>query len=192
MPTPKPGLYQKAAIETKINERNVTGVQVAAHSHITWGSSTEPNTIPSEKSTGIINAASAQILDTAGDRVEFFSRVFCSPAASTLINAVKKKWISFPGITANILKRHIKRLRTHESAAGHLDQVHQNHKPQQSAPASTDTEGKKTPLNIVTYIHEEGNHMDATGRFTVAVSTEGHQYIWSCFRRVETISSSYP
>jgi hypothetical protein len=73
------------------------------------------------------NAACKQTLDTAGDRVEYFSRVFCSPAESTLINAVKKGWIQYPHITANVLKRHRHRLRTHESAAGHLDQVHQNH-----------------------------------------------------------------
>ena len=126
-----------------------------------------------------INAASTQILDTAGDRVEFFSRVFCSAAESTLIQAVKKRWIVFPGITANILKRHRRRLRTHESAAGHLDQAHQNHQ-RHNGPTlthETTTEpGEKQPTHLVTKIHTEGNHMDATGRLPF-VSHQGHQYI---------------
>ena len=123
------------------------------------------------------NKASAQPLDTAGDRVEFFSRTFCSPVESTLINAVQKRWIKYPGITANILKRHRKRLRTHESAAGHLDQAHQNHHRRQLVPTTTpkkDTDLQ--PINVITYVHEEGNHMDGTGRY-VAVSHRGHQYI---------------
>lgn len=131
-----------------------------------------------KKTTHRINKASTQILDTAGDRVEFFSRVFCSPAESTIINAVTKRWIQFPGITANILKRHRKRLRTHESAAGHLDQIHQNHHrretPTYSAPTNVPDQDK-TPINILTYVHTEGNHMDGTGRFT-AVSHQGNQY----------------
>ena len=72
------------------------------------------------------NAVSQQKLDSAGDRVEFFSRTFCSPAESALINAVAKKWIKIPVITVNVLKRYRHRLRTHQSAAGHLDQLHQN------------------------------------------------------------------
>ena len=125
-----------------------------------------------------INKASMQTLDTAGDRVEFFSRVFCSPAESTLINAVTKRWIQFPGITANVLKRHRKRLRTHESAAGHLDQVHQNHhRRDTSTPDSPEKDpAAKTPINVITYVHSEGNHMDGTGRFPV-VSHRGNQYM---------------
>jgi hypothetical protein len=38
---------------------------------------------------GQANGASAQKLDNAGDRVEFFSRTFSSAAESTLMNAVK-------------------------------------------------------------------------------------------------------
>ena len=132
-----------------------------------------------QQATHVINAASTQILDTAGDRVEFFSRVFCSAAESTLIKAVKKKWVVFPGITANILKRHRRRLRTHESAAGHLDQVHQNHQrhngPSLPDPTTTDS-GEKQATHIVTKIYTEGNHMDATGRLPF-VSHQGHQYI---------------
>lgn len=74
----------------------------------------------------ICNATCAPTIDTAGDRVELFSRTFCSPAESTIINAVKKKWIRYPGINIHTLKRQRRRLRTHESAAGHLDQVYQN------------------------------------------------------------------
>jgi hypothetical protein len=121
------------------------------------------------------NAACKQTLDTAGDRVEYFSRVFCSPAESTLINAVKKGWIQYPHITANVLKRHRHRLRTHESAAGHLDQVHQNqHRRQLVAPTPDPSELQ--PTNVLTQIYSEGNHMDATGRFP-AISTKGNQYI---------------
>ena len=123
------------------------------------------------------NAISAQKLDCAGDKVEFFSRVFCSAAESTLINAVKKGWIRYPGITCKTLKRHRHRLRTHASAAGHLDQIHQNHKPAHRAdavPASEDKDLAK--INIVTYVYEEKNHLDATGRFP-AISHRGHQYV---------------
>ena len=124
-----------------------------------------------------INKASLQALDTAGDRVEFFSRVFCSPVETTLINAVTKGWIQFPGITANILKRHRKRLRTHESAAGHLDQVHQNHhrRDVHTSESMSKDPHEKTPINILTHVHTEGNHMDSTGRFPV-VSHRGNQY----------------
>jgi len=120
------------------------------------------------------NGASAQKLDNSGDRVEFFSRTFSSAAESTLINAVKKKWIQYPGITLAILQRNRHRLRTHESAAGHLDQVHQNHKtgaPRDSNPDSTDDKS----ISILTHIYEERNHMDATGRFPV-MSHAGHEY----------------
>ena len=120
------------------------------------------------------NGASAQKLDNAGDRVEFFSRTFSSAAESTLINAVKKNWIQFPGISLATLKRNRHRLRTHESAAGHLDQVHQNHKsgpPRSSSPDSNDDKS----LSILTHVYEERNHMDATGRFPV-MSHAGHEY----------------
>jgi len=127
---------------------------------------------------GQANGASAQKLDNAGDRVEFFSRTFSSAAESTLMNAVKKKWIKFPGITSNVLKRHRQRLRTHESAAGHLDQVHQNHKPH--APRSTTSitieHAEEKPITVLTTITDEGNHMDATGRFP-AISHHGHEYM---------------
>ena len=123
------------------------------------------------------NAASTQKLDTAGDRVEFFSRVFCSAAESTLINAVTKSWIKFPGITAQTLKRHRHRMRTHESAAGHLDQVHQNHKPHvHQQPKIEASDDMLKPINVITHVYSEYNHMDATGRFP-AVSHRGHQYL---------------
>ena len=123
---------------------------------------------------GLMNAASVQQCDTAGDRVEFFSRTFASAAESTLMNAVKKKWIKFPGITSRVLTRHRHRLRTHESAAGHLDQVHQNHRPA-IRNTSSDIINPK-PVTVVTQVYEERNHMDATGRFPV-VSHQGHQYM---------------
>ena len=125
----------------------------------------------------LANGASVQKLDTSGDRVEFFSRTFSSAAESTLMNAVKKQWIRFPGITLATLKRNRHRLRTHESAAGHLDQVHQNHKmtaPRTSTP-TVSTYSPDQSLSILTHIHEERNHMDATGRFPV-MSHAGHEY----------------
>ena len=145
---------------------------------------TSPDSEKTQKSKQKINSVSAQNLDTAGDRVEFFSRVFCSAAESTLLNAVKKGWIKFPGITLNILKRHRHRLRTHEAAAGHLDQTHQNHaQPRRqisdatSSSSTTTQEGPEArDINILTYVHQERNHMDATGRFP-ATSHRGHQYI---------------
>ena len=132
---------------------------------------------PSAEHSQQANGASAQKLDTAGDRVEFFSRTFSSASESTIMNAVKKQWIRYPGITLDTLKRNRHRMRTHESAAGHLDQVHQNHKttaPHVSPPAETDSSPDK-PLPILTHVHEERNHMDATGRFPV-MSHEGHEY----------------
>jgi hypothetical protein len=74
------------------------------------------------------NAISQQKLDIAGDRVEFLSRTFGSPAESTLVTALEKGYFHFPGITLRTVKRHRNRLRTPESAAGHLDQARQNPK----------------------------------------------------------------
>jgi hypothetical protein len=134
-------------------------------------------TRPEEKTEGKANNVSEQKSDTVGDRVEFFGRIFCSAAETTLMEAVKKRWIKFPGITSKVLKRHRHRLRTHESAAGHLDQVHQNHQPSRSHLVEPTTEETATtPINIITHIHQERNHMDATGRFP-AMSHEGHQYV---------------
>jgi hypothetical protein len=128
------------------------------------------------KKSGNSNAACQQTLDSAGDRVEFFGRVFCSATESTLMQAVKKRWIEYPGITPAILKRHQKRLRTHENAAGHLDQVHQNHKTQASPHITVTSTEDKEPQYIITTIYKEVNHLDATGRLP-HVSHEGHQYI---------------
>jgi len=122
-----------------------------------------------------INNLSAQQHDTVGDRVEFFSRTFASAAETTLFEAVNKGWIKFPGITTKILRRHKHRLRTHASAAGHLDQVHQNHQTPRPHQQVTDSESP-APFNVITYIHEERNHMDGTGRFPV-MSHKGHQYM---------------
>jgi hypothetical protein len=122
-----------------------------------------------------VNNLSAQQLDTVGDRVEFFSRTFASAAETTLYEAVKKRWIKFPGITAKILRRHKHRLRTHASAAGHLDQVHQNHQTPRPHQPPADSESS-TPFNVITYIHKEKNHMDGTGRFPI-MSHKGHQYM---------------
>ena len=124
-----------------------------------------------------INAISEQKLDTAGDRVEHFSRVFCSAAESTLIKAVSQNWIRYPGITGNVLKRHRHRLRTHESAAGHLDQVQQNQKKGlHRATTLAVSNDEPQPINVLTYTHEERNHMDATGGFPVT-SHRGDKYI---------------
>ena len=125
-----------------------------------------------------MNATSIQKLDTAGDRVEFFSRVFSSPAESTILRAVKKGWIRFPGIADRILRRHKHRLRTPESAAGHLDQVQQNQKRQErqdNPPKLAAKEHTLQHIDIVTYIHREENHMDATARFTTP-SHDGYEY----------------
>ena len=143
-------------------------------------SATEENTAcaaaeVSKNAPRVSNNVSAQQHDTVGDRVEFFSRTFASAAETTLFNAVKKRWIKFPGITTKILRRHRHRMRTHEVAAGHLDQVHQNHQPNRTPEQVTS--GEDSPLfNVITHVHEERNHMDATGRFP-AVSHRGHQYL---------------
>lgn len=121
------------------------------------------------------NNVSAQQLDTVGDRVEFFSRTFASAAETTLFQAVKKRWIKFPGITAKILRRHKHRLRTHSSAAGHLDQVHQNHQPSRPHPKPAE-DATQQEFNVITHVHHETNHMDATGRFP-ATSHRGHQVL---------------
>jgi hypothetical protein len=95
------------------------------------------------------------------------------------MQAVMKGWIKYPGITSKILKRHRHRLRTHESAAGHLDQVDQNHQPSRPTHLSTDRtndDPATQPIDIITHVHQEGNHMDATGRF-LAMSHRGHQYM---------------
>ena len=131
-----------------------------------------------QKPASYMNATSIQKLDTAGDRVEFFSRVFSSPAESTILRAVKKRWIRFPGITDRILRRHKHRLRTPESAAGHLDQVQQNQQRQerQHNPSKLAAEEHTLQhIDIVTYVHREENHMDATARFTTP-SHDGHEY----------------
>ena len=101
---------------------------------------------------------------------------FCSATESTLINAVAKKWISFPGITLNVLKRHRHRLRTPVSAAGHLDQVQQNQRRRHSKNTTKDT-----PVDVITHIiQREYNHMDATGKYP-ATSHRGHRYILIMF-----------
>ena len=151
---------------------------VVKHKSNTKKQSTSPQHIsPAQKTSGKINKLSEQKHDSVGDRVEFFSRTFCSPAESSLMEAVKKQWIRFPGISYKVLKRHRHRLRTHESAAGHLDQVHQNHQPSRPhlSPPPKD-ESELPTLPILTHIHVEGNHMDATGRYP-AMSHRGHQYV---------------
>ena len=118
------------------------------------------------------NALSHQKFDNAGDRVEFFSRIFCSATESTLINAVKKGWIKYPGITVRTLQRHKHRLRTPTSAAGHLDQTQQNRRPRQyGTPIDPNAQQQ-----VITTIATGYNHMDATGRLPT-VSHRGHQYL---------------
>lgn len=137
------------------------------------------NSTPPVSDQGQANGASVQKLDNSGDRVEFFSRVFSSMAEPTIMQAIKRNWIKFPGITLRILKQQRHRLRTHESAAGHLDQVHQNHQPsaQPVKEFTPSPEHDLKPTTILTYSYrQEGNHMDATGRYPI-ISHQGHQYM---------------
>ena len=125
-----------------------------------------------------INAVSQQPLDTVGDRVEFLSRTFGSPAESTLLEALDKGYFTFPGVTARTARRYRHRLRTPESAAGHLDQVRQNNKARAlpTPPADTDSD----PTVVITHVYHEHNHMDATGSFPIT-SHRGHNYIMVMF-----------
>ena len=118
------------------------------------------------------NAVSAQKLDSAGDRVEFWSRTFGSPAESTFITAMERGFIKPPGLTVLTVKRHKHRLRTRQAAAGHLDQVRQNIK----AHSCKDHTASPQDTSIFTCVYSEQNHMDSCGRFP-AISYRGHQYI---------------
>jgi hypothetical protein len=125
-----------------------------------------------------VNAISQQKLDTAGDRVEFLSRTFGSPAESTLITALEKGYFQFPGVTLRTVKHNRHRLRTPESAAGHLDQARQNSKSHTKQPLHQDNSDVPYSDNvpIMTYIYEEKNHMDATGAFPIT-SFKGNNYL---------------
>ena len=63
-------------------------------------------------------AAPAVRLTTADDNIDFWHKTFDSPAITTFIHAVENGWISIPGVTPAILRRHPPH--AIETSLGHL------------------------------------------------------------------------
>ena len=136
---------------------------------------------PSTAYVAVHNTSSAEI-------VKFVSAVFFNTPDSTLLKAVDKGWLKFPGVTANMVRQNPPN--SIETALGHLDLNAKNQRSTKSnkrrkqrstskSPSQSQTEEdfSSDPLdeNICSKIFDT-QHSDATGKFP-AKSRRGNRYI---------------
>ena len=125
---------------------------------------------------------------TQANIVAFYHGAMGSPAASTFLSAIKKKFLDFPGLTLEIATKYMPH--STATAKGHMDQSRQGHR-STAEPTGDETDHdlfpipeprKQTRLQIQTKVIpvEDIRHTDPTGAFPVK-GINGAHYILVMF-----------
>ena len=124
---------------------------------------------------------------TQADIVSFYHSAMFSPVPSTFLNAIKKSYVNFPGLTQEIAAKYMPNSRA--TSKGHMDQCRAGHRSTQLQPEeeseddddlhSTPIPRPSTRLTVFTRLVpvDDIRYTDLTGRFPITSATGSHRFL---------------